>query len=144
MRRNAFHNTYKPASLPADAPADMVKIEFARRLQAKMIEKGLRQIDLARRAEELLPDGNRFGRDSVSLYVRGKHMPGPTYLKAMADVLGCDSEDLLPTRGIPTAQEMSAPSLDMKQTEDGNIWLRINQAVPFATAVEILKVLKSS
>jgi transcriptional regulator with XRE-family HTH domain len=142
MRRKAYHNLYDPVDLPPDASADMIKVDFARRLQAKMVEKGLRQIDLARRAEELLPDGSKFGRDSVSLYVRGKHMPGPTYLKAMAEALGCDSKDLLPTRGIPTAQEIAAPPFEMKEIGGGNVYLRINQAVTWSVAASIVSILK--
>lgn len=140
VKRN-FHNTKPPADLPANAPKDAVKIEFARRLQVAMIAKGLQQSDLARNAQLQLPKGKRFGRDSISLYIRAKSLPGPLHLKALSAALGMKQDDLLPTRGIPYAGEHS-PSFDARDLGDGNTWLRINQGVPWPVALQVMQLIK--
>ncbi len=140
--RRAYLNP-KPSGepLPQFAPKDTVKIEFARRLQAAMVAKGWRQSELARRAEGYLPGGKKFGRDSISLYIRGKTLPGPVLLEALCKALDKTPEDLLPTRGMPHAGDANPP-LDVKDLSDGNVWLRINQAVPWGKALEIMRILK--
>lgn len=143
MAKRAYQNTHGPTELPANAPKDAVKIEFARRLQAAMIAKGMLQSDLARAAEIHLPKGKRFGRDSISLYIRAKSLPGPLYLRALCAALGTKPEDLLPTRGIPAAGD-SAPTLDARDLGDGNTWLRINQAVPWEAAIKIMQLVKGA
>lgn len=141
MARRAYVNPPSGGELPANAPKDAVKIEFARRLQAAMIAKGWQQSDLAREAEKQLPKNKRFGRDSVSLYIRAKSLPGPLYLKALCGALGTKSEDLLPTRGIPSAGENN-PAMDARDLGDGNVWLRINQAVPWSEALKVMQLVK--
>ncbi len=127
--------------LPPMAPKDAVKVEFARRLQAAMVQKGWRQSELARRAEAFLPKGKKFGRDSISLYIRGKTLPGPVFLEALCKALGKEPDELLPTRGMPAAGEANPP-LDVKDMNDGNVWLRVNQAVPWDIALEIMRLLR--
>jgi transcriptional regulator with XRE-family HTH domain len=141
MKRPAFFNNATAHALASDAPRDAIKIEFANRLQARMIDKGYRQSDLARAAAANLPKGTKMGRDSISLYIRGKSLPSPTYLTAIAQALDCKPEDLMPVRGLPTAQEISPP-LDVREMSDGNVWLRINQAVPWSIALEVMTALK--
>jgi transcriptional regulator with XRE-family HTH domain len=140
--KRAFVNP-RPADPPLAplAPKDAVKVEFARRLQAAMVAKGWRQSDLARRAEKYLPANKKFGRDSISLYIRGKTLPGPVFLEALCKALEKEPDDLLPTRGMPAAGENNPP-LDVKDAGDGNAWLRVNQAVPWNTAVAILRLLR--
>lgn len=143
MTKRAYQNLQSANELPANAPKDAVKIEFARRLQAAMIAKGMQQSDLARAAEIHLPKGKRFGRDSISLYIRAKSLPGPLHLKALCAALGAKPEELLPTRGIPAAGD-SAPTLDARDLGDGNTWLRINQAVPWDDAIKIMQLVKGA
>lgn len=141
MIRKVYHNLGAPAALPPDAPQDAVKGEFARRLQERLIAKGMRQSDLARATALHMPKDTKFGRDSVSIYIRGKSLPGPTSLAAMAKALDCKPEDLMPSRGLPSANEAS-PSLDAKELADGNVWLRVNQAVPWDVAISVMSALK--
>lgn len=122
-------------------PKEAVKAEFARRLQHYSTLKGWTQSELARQAENKLPKGHTFGRYNVSTYVRGKSLPGPVHLNALCDALGVKPDDLLPTRGVRQAgSEM--PALDVRDMADGNVWLRINQAVPWPTALKIMELLK--
>ena len=142
MTRRAYINP-KPSKtdLPANAPKDAVKVEFARRLQALMLAKGWRQSDLAREASRHLPKGKTFGRDSVSLYIRGMSLPGPLHLEALCKALGTRPEELLPTRGVPSAGE-AIPALDVREMSDGNVWLRVNQMMPWPTAIKVMEILK--
>jgi len=143
MARRAFVNPKPTDSLPRLAPKDAVKTEFARRLQAAMISKGWRQSELARRAEQHLPHGRKFGRDSVSLYIRGKTLPSAVFLHALCKALGKEPEELLPTRGMPAAGDANPP-LDVRDLDDGNVWLRVNQAVPWPIALKVLELLKGN
>jgi transcriptional regulator with XRE-family HTH domain len=105
-----------------------------------MVEKGWNQSELARRAE-MQCNGKRLGRDNVSVYIRGKVLPGPLHLSALAKALGLKPADLLPTRGTPEAGE-SSPSMDVRDMGDGRAWLRINQAIDWDVALKILEMLK--
>lgn len=126
IKKPAFHNA-APQGLPQGAPPEAVKTEFARRVQAAMVNKGWNQSELARRAALHMPD-KKFGRDNVSNYIRGTSMPGPTHLNALARALGVQAKELVPARGMPSADD-KAPPLDVKDLTDGRAWLRVNQAV---------------
>lgn len=123
-----------------------VKMEFARRLQAQMILKGWNQSELARRASALLPKpvkgqkrgASGIGRDSISHYMRGKMLPLPVYLDALAKALGVRPEDLMPT-AAPGMIE--APPFEMKGMPGGRMYLRINRTVSSSTAAKIMELL---
>ncbi len=142
MAKRQFIN--RPPSLSGphkDAPKDAVKIEFARRLQATLIKKGWRQSDLARETVKYLPKGAKLGRDSISHYIRGKILPRALYLDAISKALGMPKDELVPTKGYSEAGDDNPP-LDVRDLNDGNAWLKINQAVSWSTAVKILEILK--
>ena len=141
MRSLAYHND-TPTNLPSGAPADAIKAEFGRRLQAHIVRKGWNQSELARRAEKHCPD-QRFGRDNVSVYIRGKTLPGPVHLNALCKALGVKPEELLPARAPSTTNSVTSP-MDMKDMGDGRVWLRINQAISWEQALEIMRVLKDA
>lgn len=122
------------------APPSAVRLEFARRLQRALNEKGWTQAELARRMAPLLKE-SRIGRDNISKYVRGKVLPLPPALEAMAKVLQVDGRELLPTRGTSATAEEHAP-LDVRDIGEGRVWLRVNQAVDWNIALQILGLLK--
>lgn len=131
----------KPTELPKGAPVDVVHADFGGRLQQAMVAKGWNQSELARRANERMPEGQKMGRDNVSGYIRGTTLPGPVKLKALADALGMTVEELLPQRGVPNAGNKTIPALDMRDLGDGNVWLRVNQAVPRNIALRVMNLL---
>lgn len=136
-----YHNA-PPSSAPrSELPKDIVKVEFARRLQKAMLAKGWNQTDLAREADKHMADGE-IRRDNVSQYIRGVVLPGPKRVDALAKALGVPKEDLLWTKGLPQAG-VNTPDLDARDLGDGNAWLRINMAVPWDVAVAVLKLLKT-
>lgn len=128
-----------PGNIPAGAPKDAVKVEFAKRLQNAIIDKGWSQSDLARRASKHMPEGKSIGRDLVSNWIRGLSLPRPHHLKALAKALGMDQKELLPSSPSVGA---AAPSFDIRQIEDGLVWLRINQATDYETALKIMGLLR--
>lgn len=120
-RGTSFHNG-APSQLPANAGSDLARVEFGKRLQRAMMDKGFSQSELARVASLQL--GKHFGRDSVSQYIRGETLPNPERLAALARALGVSDEDLLPSRGLrgvrglPSVTEMMRPGLEIREDED--------------------------
>jgi len=130
-----------PFTLTSGAPKDAVKREFGKRLYQFMLDRGWNQSELARRAATRMPDGT-FGRDNVSVYIRGVSLPGPVHLRALSEALGIEPGDLLPYRATSTAERM-APEIDVKDTGSGEAaWLRINKAVSWPVALKIMALLK--
>lgn len=86
------------------------KAAFAYNLYQRMKAKGWNQSELARQATEHLPkpvegqkQGRAIGRDLISNYIRGKVLPRPATLAALAKALDCKETDLLPPRSVPSA-----------------------------------------
>lgn len=135
-----YHNPAPEEAVPFGAPKDVVKREFAKRLQAAITARGWNQSELARAAGKYLPSG-KFGRDNVSNYVRGLVLPGPPHLNALAEALKVSPDDLLPSR-YANSVENDNPPLSVKELEGGRVWLRVNQAVDWEDALKILAILK--
>jgi transcriptional regulator with XRE-family HTH domain len=115
-------------------------MDFAKRLQDCLNDKGWTQSELARRMAPLLKE-SRIGRDNISKYVRGKVLPLPAALEAMAKVLGVESKDLLPTRVTQGAADELSP-LDVRDIGAGRVWLQVNQAVDWDVALDVMKRLR--
>jgi transcriptional regulator with XRE-family HTH domain len=115
-------------------------MDFAKRLQDRLNDKGWTQSELARRMAPLLKE-SRIGRDNISKYVRGKVLPLPPALEAMAKVLGVESKDLLPTRATQGAADELSP-LDVRDIGAGRVWLQVNQAVDWDVALDVMKRLR--
>jgi transcriptional regulator with XRE-family HTH domain len=123
------------------APPAAIRMDFARRLQNALNDKGWTQSELARRMAPLMKE-SRIGRDNISKYVRGKVLPLPPALEVMAKVLGKQSKDLLPARGTQAVSNENAP-YDMRAMEGGErVWLRINQALDMDIALEIMALIR--
>lgn len=136
MARKQYVNEAPKGHVPDGAPREAVKIDFAKRLQKAMVRKGWNQSELARRAQEHLKEG-RIERDNVSHWIRGVSIPLPAKLQALCSALGVQPEELLPT--APTATQ-KAPPFDVRQLEDGNVWVRLNQAMSFDQAMRIMQI----
>jgi transcriptional regulator with XRE-family HTH domain len=140
-KRRQAHNEVDPARrLSADAPPDVLKAEFGRRLQRALADKGWNQSEFARRAMAHAVEGVVVDRDKISKYVNGKHLPAPPVVDALAKTLGIDPADLLP-RGVQSAGRRNPPFEATQTDEDGLVWLRVNQAVTWGAAVKIKDIL---
>lgn len=140
MATRRYANRQPTTGMPAEAPKDAVKVEFARRLQAAIVQKGWNQSEAAREAEKHMPKGKSFGRDSISHYIRATILPGPVKLKALCDALGKTKEELIPSRGFREVGDNN-PTMDVRDTGDGNLWLRINRPVRRAAGFKIMQIL---
>lgn len=138
MPKRAYLNG-DPEAISPGAPPDMVKVEFARRLQHLMTERGFNQSELARRAAEHTSNG-RFGRDNISNYIRGVSLPSPIHMRALVMALGCQSSELMPTRGMPKVDDR-LPSFDMRKIGDSAAWIRMNREVSWQAALEIARLI---
>ena len=58
------------------------------------------------------------------------------------DCVGKQAVDLLPSDAQRRALPAPASPIAMQDTGDGNCWLRINQAVNWTTAMQIMQLLK--
>jgi transcriptional regulator with XRE-family HTH domain len=139
MAKDSFHNG-PPTDLPPGAPRDAVRVEFARRLQRAMVDKGWNQSELSRRASHHLPKDKPMGRDSVSSYVRARHFPTPSHLAALAKALDVEPDTLVPARGVASVDN-SNPPLAMHEVGDGRVWLRVNMALELSTALKIMNLI---
>lgn len=123
-----------------------VYAEFGRRLQARMIQLGWNQSELSRRATAYLPkpakgqvQGHALGRDRISSYIRGKYLPRPEALEAIAKALQCKPADLLPEGGVPSIAE--GPLMEMKSIDGKRVAIRLNRVVSTKTASKIMELL---
>jgi transcriptional regulator with XRE-family HTH domain len=123
-----------------------VYAEFSRRLQARMIQLGWNQSELSRRATAYLPkpakgqvQGHSLGRDRISSYIRGKYLPRPDALEAIAKALQCKPADLLPPGGVPSVSE--GPVMEMTSIDGNRVSIRLNRVVSQRTASAIMGLL---
>ena len=122
----------------ANAQEMLRRQQFAKKLQYALVSRGWTQSELARRMQQQLPPDaqGEIRRDLVSRYLKGVHLPGPIYLKAMADALKMDPDNLLPPED-PTAIDPSSP-MSMTDVGNGNVFLKINQVLPYPVALKIV------
>jgi transcriptional regulator with XRE-family HTH domain len=131
--------TMPPGEAPVTGltPRSQIRQEFGRRLNARMVQKEMRQADLAR--------SSGLPRDSISKYIGGKAYPTPTSLAKLAKALGCKAEDLLP-EAIMSAFDGEEPALELRQApgHPDKAWLRVNQALPFDVAAQIVALINEA
>lgn len=127
-----FHIDEMPES--GLAPKHLTKQEFGRRLYRLMIGKGWNQSELARKAD--LP------RDSISTYIRGRTLPTPKSLAALADALDMKPADLLPN-SLESAIETDHPTLEVRVSDAApdKAWLRVNRLVSATTALKVMELI---
>ncbi len=116
-------------------PKHLTKQEFGRRLNDLMKHKGWHQSELARRAG--------LQRDSISTYVRGRTLPTPKNLKALAQALDIKPEALLPNH-TESAIDADHPAFELRvsQSDPDFAWVRVNRLVKLSTATKIIEILQ--
>ena len=125
----------KPAPRKAQEPDAMsnrhlVKEDFAKRLYARITDRGWTQSEFARNCD--------LARDAVSTYVRGRSIPSPQALQKMADVLGVRPEELLPNY-FEAAHNKQEPMFELRDVpnEEGYMWIKLNMRLPKKVAMQI-------
>ena len=123
-------------------PADIVRETFAARLKDEIAKRNWNQSDLARNASKQLPSGEELSRDNISNYMRGRALPSPGFLLAIAKALGMTPEQLLPERGQTPPRDVGVlPITDVRDAGGGRAFLRVNKSVSWNAAVRILEIL---
>lgn len=125
----------------AYGPYGAVTVDFGRKLEKAIADKGWNQAELARAASKFLAGEKEFRRDSISLYVRGMQFPGPTRLRALCKALGVHESDLV-QEALAATQD--TPPIGMKTMTNGNVFLQINQEVPMNLALKIAGMLETA
>jgi transcriptional regulator with XRE-family HTH domain len=119
----------------SDEPADAIRVEFGRRLQALMLERNWNQAELARRSG--------LGRDSISTYVRGQTFPEPKSLKLLADALETTPQALMPQSH---AVDVELPAFEIRQVpgQPDRCHIRINRLVTLDQAARIFSIIREN
>jgi transcriptional regulator with XRE-family HTH domain len=139
-----YHNVPPGSAPPHGAPPEAIRMDFARRLQAALVDRGWTQSELARRVAPLLKN-SRLGRDNISKYVRGRVLPLPAALAAIAKVLEMESHDLLPVGRAPSAVESEQPPMSIQTLGEGEMgWIKLNMALPFDVILEIRALVRKA
>lgn len=118
------------------APRHLTKQEFGKRVYQLMLSRGWNQSELGRQSG--LP------RDSISVYIRGKSLPTPQSLEALARAFNVDPSEILPNH-VESAIDEDTPSLEMKVSPNApnQAWLRVNRLVSIKTAVKVVELLEA-
>lgn len=114
------------------------RADFAKRLRALRVEKGLRQSELARRVALQMP-AKRFGRSLISKYELGDTLPSAIAAAALATALGVTVDDLLPEFGIGEAME---PGMDVeiRSIDSETVQVRINERMPLEDGLRLMAI----
>lgn len=110
--------------------------EFSTALIERIHEKNWNQSDLARAA--------KIGRDAVSTYINRKALPSPFKLRRIAEALGCQPEDLLPT-ALTNVTAAEAPVFSMVESPQspGMVMMRVNKLVTTRVALKVYQLIQS-
>jgi transcriptional regulator with XRE-family HTH domain len=111
-----------------------------------MIQKGLSLNDVTRRVAELLPSG-RFTRSNLSHYRSGRSLPRANVLDALSKVLEIPVEELTASQGgiesvLQHLPVNDAPALRVEDAGDGQVFIQINQRLPWPDALRVLQALR--
>jgi transcriptional regulator with XRE-family HTH domain len=128
---------------------------FAIRLRAAIWARGWTEKEIAKRVRERLGEGATFSRTNISHYVTGRCIPRIRYLQALSEVLGIDKGELTRVSSTPGEASQNGcligenaepapqtpPALHIED-RGTDVWLQINQQVPWPVAIKVLQALK--
>lgn len=119
----------------ADAPREISREEFGRRVYRKMLAKGWSQAELGRQAG--------IHRESISGYIRGNHWPTPSALDRLSKALGVEPSVLLPNH-VKTAILQDEPSFEMRASsgDPTRMWVKLNRHMSMSAAVRIAAIVE--
>lgn len=106
------------------------KEAFKRRLYKLMLEKGLSQSDLARKAG--------LERNRISSYVRGVSLPTGLSLKKVADALGVKPGEILPDQRLTDAPP---PVKVVFSPDHTKVRITVDTWLPTAIGTDIIKLI---
>jgi transcriptional regulator with XRE-family HTH domain len=132
------------ATYESDHPVESVMLRFGNSLIAAMNAKGLSGSEMARRMEAIRPPhpGERdIGRDLISHWRRGVHLPSTHFIGLICKVLDIQASDLLP-EGLMIGEDSPLP-LVMETLPGDRIRMTVNMRVPRTIALQASRFLQS-
>ena len=124
---------------------ESMKKVFIGNLQREMNRKGWNQAETARRAQLFMPEGETIALHNINSYIRGRSIPQPQYLEALAKAFNVEPMILLPSRLFAStgrAMERERSSTPEMSVDETGILLNINRRVSFETGMKIMQLLK--
>ena len=118
-----------------------MKKDLAARLRRAINDRGWSPSEFARRCEERMPGGVRFGADTVSTYLNAKSLPNDLRLTVMAETLGMKKEDLMPAGAL--VRSSKTPDFEVKSLPDGRMHVYVSRVLPMDAAAEIAALMAS-
>jgi hypothetical protein len=124
--------------------------QFARRLHAAMVAKGMNNSDLARAVWGETEDNKGYkvarNRDRIGVYLKGRGFPEPRTLGKIAKALGTTSEELAPEVMVSPLDDTSTSDFAMHTVpgQADKVFVRINMMLPLGVAVEISRLIERS
>jgi transcriptional regulator with XRE-family HTH domain len=126
---------------------------FSKRLKDAIARRGWTAAETARRVREHLGKDGTFTQANIGHYLSGRSRPRARYLTALSAALGTGEEyfgqDNLSSKGEVTnlaklgpADDNSPPPFHLED-RGCEVWLEINQQVPWSVALKILRMLKA-
>jgi transcriptional regulator with XRE-family HTH domain len=107
--------------------SDIVRRQFARKLEELLIARSWNQSELGRAAG--------LGRDAISTYIRGRCLPEPGNLKKIADALNTTPTQLIPQ--IVHVEEAELPEFEMSSIAGGRMRVRLDKEFTSDRAMRI-------
>jgi transcriptional regulator with XRE-family HTH domain len=152
--RKYAHMSRKPRRLmpPTGGPTMGYRHDmevFARKLHDVLTANNMSQSDLAREVWGTTRDGRGFevakGRDRISAYVNAKAFPEPGTLRMLAKALNMKPEELAP-EAVASAVDRENPAVSITAVAGhfDKVYLRVNQLVPLAVALEVGRLLEAA
>lgn len=136
------------AAVAKDGANRIEQDQFARRLHAAMVNKGLSNSDLARAVWGETTDTKGYkvarNRDRIAVYLKGAGMPEAGTLHKLAEVLGVPKEQLAPSvTAAVVDRERPEFAMTMVPGQSGRVHLQMNMLVPLTLAVEVSKLIEA-
>ncbi len=140
-----------PTIHPRILTIDVLRRDFAKRLQDILSERGWSQSDLARACWGQTESGAARGLYNISAWVNALALPSPKHLQEVCNALGVDQEDLVPagmraakTDGMHAASTGATEPLKMVLSGDGMAHIEVNADMTPEAALKIYEIVRKA
>lgn len=131
------------ASGETPAESDPQAAAFAQRLNRQLLQRGWKQADLVRKAQDHTPEGVVFKRHLVSSWMRGKHLPSPVNLDILAKALDVETSDLVPP-GAAVIVKSGDRDVQVSMSTSGMARIKLDLELPAEIALQIMAIVNKA
>lgn len=122
---------------------NVLKMALARRLKEAMDERDWTSTDLVHAASEHLPSSTKLSTAHLWHYLNGRALPRDEVLQALLKALSLDLEDVERDAAVLRSSSREPTSdLVVEDLGDGFARIRLDQRLPWAIVVQVLKLIK--